>query len=153
MVILSRVWLTIINLVLQLPWIKLDPIVRQILLYGTKDQFEMKYKSERWSGTYTGAWEGVIPNLMRRYKQTKSQSIRNWIEQFMSLRSCSECKGMRLKKESLHITFKKKEYRRIIFALDQRLISVFENLKLTKVEVEISEQILKRDKAKITIFD
>ena len=43
------------------PWIKLDPKVRQILLYGSKDHFEMKYTSQRWSGTYTGAWEGVIP--------------------------------------------------------------------------------------------
>ena len=131
------------------PWIKLDPKVRQILLYGTRDQFKMKYKSERWSGTYTGAWEGVIPNLMRRYKRTKSQSIRNWIEQFMSLRSCSECKGMRLRKESLHITFKKKNIGELSSLSIKDLFLFFENLKLTKVEVEISEQILKEIKQRL----
>ena len=131
------------------PWIKLDPIVRQILLYGTKDQLEMKYKSDRWSGIYTGAWEGVIPNLMRRYKQTKSQSIRNWIEQFMSLRSCSTCKGMRLRKESLHITFKKKNIGELSSMSIKDLFLFFENLKLTKVETEISEQILKEIKERL----
>ena len=109
----------------------------------------MKYKSERWSGIYTGAWEGVIPNLMRRYKQTKSQSIRNWIEQFMSLRSCSECKGMRLRKESLHITFKKKNIGELSSISIKDLFLFFENLKLTKVEVEISEQILKEIKQRL----
>jgi excinuclease ABC subunit A len=51
------------------PWIKLDTAIRQILLFGTgKEKFEMSYSSERWSGTYTGGWEGAIPNLIRRYK-------------------------------------------------------------------------------------
>ncbi len=131
------------------PWIKLDPRVRQILLYGTKDQFEMKYKSERWNGIYTGAWEGVIPNLMRRYKQTKSQSVRSWIEQFMSLRSCSACKGMRLKKESLHITFKKKNIGELSSMSIKDLFLFFEKLKFTKVEIEISEQILKEIKQRL----
>ena len=55
------------------PWIKMDQNIRQILLYGTGDnKFQMQYNSERWSGTYTGSWEGTIHNLMRRYTQTKS---------------------------------------------------------------------------------
>ena len=46
------------------PWFKLDQNIRQILLYGTgENQYKMNYSSDRWSGTYTGGWEGVIPDL------------------------------------------------------------------------------------------
>ena len=87
------------------PWYKLDPKIREILLKGTgSKKFKMKYSSTRWSGTYTGGWEGVISNLMRRYKQTKSNHIRNWIEQFMSMKPCPNCEGSRLKKESRSVT-------------------------------------------------
>jgi len=90
-------------------WIKMDPNIRQILLYGTGDKkFKMDYSSERWSGTYSGGWEGAIPNLMRRYTQTKSSGIREWIEQFMSMRPCSDCKGARLRKETLGVMINEK---------------------------------------------
>ena len=59
----------------------------------------MEYSSKRWNGTYSGGWEGAIPNLVRRYTQTKSSGIREWIEQFMSMKSCSGCDGTRLKKK------------------------------------------------------
>ena len=72
------------------PWVKLPRDIRQMLLYGTGSQkFEMKYSSERWNGTYSGVWEGAIPNLTRRYTQTKSSGIRQWIEQFMSMKPVS----------------------------------------------------------------
>ena len=58
------------------PWYKLDRNVKKILLYGTGNKkLEMQYSSERWSGTYTGGWEGTVSNLMRRYRQTKSNHI------------------------------------------------------------------------------
>ena len=59
----------------------------------------MEYSSKRWTGTYTGSWEGAVPNLERRYSQTKSSHIRQWIEQFMSMIPCPECKGARINKE------------------------------------------------------
>ena len=91
------------------PWYKLDPKVREMLLVGTGGKkLKMEYSSDRWSGTYTGGWEGVVPNLMRRYKQTKSNHIRDWIEQFMSMKSCPKCLGSRLKKESRSVTINDK---------------------------------------------
>ena len=78
--------------------------MRRVLLYGTgENKFKMQYSSKRWTGTYTGGWEGAIPNLVRRYKQTKSSGIREWIEQFMSMSPCSKCHGARLNKESLGV--------------------------------------------------
>ena len=61
------------------------------------------FKNKKWSGTYTGEWEGIIPELQRRYKQTQSYGIRRWIESFMSTRKCDACIGKRLKESSMHV--------------------------------------------------
>ena len=83
------------------PWIKIDTKIREILLFGTGEQtLTMNYTSKRWSGTYTGGWEGAVANLERRYGQTKSAHIRKWIEQFMSMSPCPKCNATRLRKES-----------------------------------------------------
>ena len=81
------------------PWNKLSKEVRTILLYGLKgESLDIDFKNKKWSGTYTGEWEGIIPELQRRYKQTRSFGIRKWIESFMSTRKCDSCEGKRLKK-------------------------------------------------------
>ena len=125
-------------------WIKMDPNVRQILLYGTGDKkFKMDYSSERWSGTYSGGWEGAIPNLMRRYTQTKSSGIREWIEQFMSMRPCSDCKGARLRKETLGVMINEKNIGHVSSMSIRDLNIFFQNINLTKMEHAIADQILK----------
>ena len=125
-------------------WIKMDPHVRQMLLYGTGDKkFKMDYSSERWSGTYSGGWEGAIPNLMRRYTQTKSSGIREWIEQFMSMRPCSDCKGARLRKEALGVMINEKNIGHVSSMSIRDLNIFFQNVTLTKMEHAIADQILK----------
>ena len=125
-------------------WIKMDPNVRQMLLYGTGDKkFKMDYSSERWSGTYSGGWEGAIPNLMRRYTQTKSSGIREWIEQFMSMRPCSDCKGARLRKETLGVMINEKNIGHVSSMSIRDLNVHFRNVNLTKMEHAIADQILK----------
>ncbi len=126
------------------PWCKLDRNIRSMLLTGTGDQkLKMKYSSERWSGTYTGGWEGAIPNLMRRYKQTKSNHIRDWIEQFMSMRPCPECSGSRLKEESRAVTIGEKSLGEISSYSIKNVKTFFGDLKLGKTDTAIAEQILK----------
>ena len=125
-------------------WIKMDPNVRHMLLYGTGDKkFKMDYSSERWSGTYSGGWEGAIPNLMRRYTQTKSSGIREWIEQFMSMRPCSNCKGARLRKETLGVMINEKNIGHVSSMSIRDLNLFFRNVTLTKMEHAIADQILK----------
>ena len=125
-------------------WIKMDPSVRQMLLYGTGDKkFKMDYSSERWSGTYSGGWEGAIPNLMRRYTQTKSSGIREWIEQFMSMRPCSDCKGARLRKETLGVMINENNIGHVSSMSIRDLNIFFQNVNLTKMEHAIADQILK----------
>jgi len=132
------------NLNFTIPWYKIDPQAREILLYGTgNDKLEMKYTSDRWSGTYRGSWEGTINNLMRRYQQTQSPNIRAWIEQYMRMQPCHECNGARLKKESLAVTVGDKNLGMLSHLSIRLILEFVENLELTKTEQIIADQILK----------
>jgi len=78
----------------------------EVLLYGTKgEKIEISYNSHHGgTGKYTQAFEGVVNNLERRYKETNSEYMRGEIEEYMSNIPCSDCNGQRLKKESLAVT-------------------------------------------------
>ena len=135
------------------PWYKLDRNIRQILLNGTGNKkLKMDYSSERWSGTYTGGWEGTIPNLMRRYKQTKSNHIRDWIEQFMSMRPCPKCSGSRLKEESRSVTIGGKNLGEVSSLSIKNIKEFFTNLSLGKTEALIAKQILKEVKERLSFL-
>jgi len=135
------------------PWYKLDRNIRQILLNGTGNKkLKMDYSSERWSGTYTGGWEGTIPNLMRRYKQTKSNHIRDWIEQFMSMRPCPKCSGSRLKEESRSVTIGGKNLGEVSSRSIKNIKEFFTNLSLGKTEALIAKQILKEVKERLSFL-
>ena len=112
----------------------------------------MKYSSERWSGTYTGGWEGTIPNLMRRYKQTKSNHIRDWIEQFMSMRPCPECNGSRLKEESRAVTIGNVSLGELSSYSIKNTGAFFRSLKLGKTDVTIAHQILKEVQERLSFL-
>lgn len=80
---------------------------------------------------------------MRRYKQTKSGHIQNWIEQFMSMRPCPECNGARLRIESRSVFINEKSLGDIASLSIKGALHFFENIQLTKTEIQIAEQILK----------
>ena len=126
------------------PWYKLSSNVRKVLLWGTAgEKVRIQYKSSRFSGDYTGGFEGVIHNLERRYLQTRSGNIQEWIEQYMSMRPCPECEGARLRKESLAVKVGDMD----IGALSRLSISAsdqfFQSLKMTVSQKKIAKQILK----------
>ena len=135
------------------PWYKLDRGIREILLNGTgSKRLKMKYSSERWSGTYTGGWEGTITNLMRRYKQTKSNHIRDWIEQFMSMRACPECDGSRLKKETRAVTIGNINLGQVSSYSIKNAKEFFSTLKLTKKDAVVAHQILKEVQERLSFL-
>ncbi len=136
------------------PWIKLDKDIRYVLLYGSgQTKYKMHYSSDRWTGTYNGSWEGAIPNLMRRYKQTKSNGIREWIEQFMSMRDCSSCGGTRLKKESRSVLINKKPLGDISSMSVKQLQIFFNDIKLNNKEEQIADQILKEINQRLSFLN
>ena len=135
------------------PWYKLDPKIREMLLVGTGNKkLQMEYSSNRWSGTYTGGWEGVIPNLMRRYKQTKSNHIRDWIEQFMSMKPCPDCKGSRLKKESRSVMVNNTSLGTLSSFPIKEIKVFFDQIKLNKMDTAIADQIIKEIKKRISFL-
>jgi len=76
----------------------------EVVLYGTGDKnYEVEYESERFSGELATSFEGVVPNLERRYQQTESDYVRKEIEQYMRILKCPVCEGKRLKKEILGV--------------------------------------------------
>tara|TARA_Y100001970_G_scaffold184857_1_gene224862 strand:- start:2552 stop:5422 length:2871 start_codon:yes stop_codon:yes gene_type:complete len=143
-----------LNFSFSTPWIKLDKNIRYILMYGSgQAKFKMNYSSERWTGTYNGVWEGAIPNLIRRYKQTKSSGIRAWVEQFMSMRPCSSCNATRLKKESRSVLINNKNLGEISSMSVKQLSIFFKNIALSEKEIEIADQILKEINQRISFLN
>jgi excinuclease ABC subunit A len=90
---------------LEMPWRELTADQKQKVLYGTTEPLTIRYRPQHGgTRTYTINFEGVIPNLDRRYKQTESEGVREEIEQYMSARICPDCRGARLKPEALAVT-------------------------------------------------
>ncbi len=127
------------------PWKRLPEEVQQVILYGTDPdtRITMQYTSRRWRGEYTGGFEGVINNLRRRYTQTRSPGIRQWIEQFMSIHPCTSCNGARLRKESLAVTINSKSIWDVAEMSVKSLQDFIHRLELTSTQQEIAAQVLK----------
>jgi len=83
------------------PWRRMPEEARDAILYGTKgEMITVKYRSEKAEGEWHREFEGVIPNLQRRYKETSSGGVRNWIETYMRTLPCPSCEGGRIRKEA-----------------------------------------------------
>ena len=146
---LSRIY----SLSFSSPWNKLSKEVRTILLYGLKGQnIDINLKNKKWSGTYSGKWEGIIPELQRRYKQTRSFGIRKWIESFMSTRKCDSCEGKRLKKSSLNVTVSNHSIGNLCTKNIEETLKFFNKISISKNDQEIAKGILKEIKKRLTFL-
>ena len=135
------------------PWNKLSKEVRTVLLYGLKGQnIDINLKNKKWSGTYSGKWEGIIPELQRRYKQTRSFCIRKWIESFMSTRKCDSCEGKRLKKSSLNVTVSNHSIGNLCTKNIEETLKFFNKISISKNDQEIAKGILKEIKKRLTFL-
>lgn len=93
---------------LDVSWKHLTPEVQKIVLYGHPEKVDVDFMTEKFDGHYQTTYEGVIPNLERRHKETDSSYTRSQIEQYMFELPCPECGGKRLRKEILGVTVGKK---------------------------------------------
>ena len=89
---------------LKTPFGELSQKIQDMILYGTDTSVDVHYEGQRGSGVYPVVFEGVIKNVERRYRETGSEWSKQEYESFMRITPCKECKGMRLKKESLAVT-------------------------------------------------
>jgi len=114
------------------------------ILYGTGDeQINFEYSSAAGTRKFTSPFEGVIPTLERRHNETKSQGMRTFYEFYMSNSECPECKGSRLKKESLSVKVGNKNINELTDMPINKIKEYLNSLKLNNKDSMIAEQILK----------
>ncbi len=137
---------------LRTPWEKMKPEHQNIVLYGSDDElmYEWRKKDDDESvWKYKTKWEGVIPNLERRYRQTNSAGIREWIEGFMGHVPCRTCNGQRLKPESLAVRVGDTNIADLSAMSIHQAVDFFHQLKLSDRDSTIAAQILKEVNARL----
>ena len=124
--------------------------VQYVLLHGTDGRkVDVHYEGQRGRGVYPTAFEGLVENVERRYKETFSESMKQEYESFMQFTPCKLCKGMRLKKESLAVTVCGKNIYEITAMSIRELKAYLEEMKLTEQQKLIGRQILKEIRARV----
>ncbi|MCI8922799.1 MAG: excinuclease ABC subunit UvrA [Lachnospiraceae bacterium] len=135
---------------LDTPVEELPEKVFQILMYGTNGkEVKVHYKGQRGEGVYPVAFEGLIKNMERKYRETGSDYMKQEYETFMRITPCKECGGMRLKKESLAVTVSEKNIYEITSMSIRDLYSFLKEMKLSTQQQLIGKQVLKEINARV----
>jgi excinuclease ABC subunit A len=126
------------------PFARLPGHVQKALLYGSgQEEISFTFDRDDRRHSYKRPFEGVIPNLNRRYHETNSAFIREEIERFMNVRPCPQCRGARLRPESLAVKIDGKSIAQITSFSINRALDYFERLRPTEKEEIIGHRILK----------
>ncbi len=129
---------------LNTPYQELEKDIRNMLIHGTDGrQVKVYYKGQRGEGVYDVAFEGLIRNVQRRYRETGSDIMKQEYEQFMRITPCQECKGQRLKKSSLAVTVCDKNIFEITNLSIKNLQQYLKEMELSEQQKIIGRQILK----------
>lgn len=138
------------NFSLDTPFQDYPEEIRHILIHGTGgEEVDVYYEGQRGKGVYPVAFEGLIKNMNRRYRETGSETMKQEYEAFMSITPCKECGGMRLKKESLAVTIANKNIHEITSMSIRRLHEFLENLELTEQQQLIGKRIIKEIRSRV----
>ncbi len=135
---------------LDVPYEQLSPEVQNVLIHGTNGrQVKVHYKGQRGEGVYPIAFEGLIRNMEKRYRETGSDIMKQEYETFMKITPCKLCKGMRLKKTSLAVTVCDKNIYEITSLSIKKLAAFLETMELTGQQHLIGDQVLKEIRARV----
>ena len=137
------------------PWEDLAEDVRKCFLYGTNgDRIYISYRNRYGRRrSYTTTFEGIVPNLERRYRETDSDWSREKIEEYMTLRPCPECKGARLRPESLAVKTGGLGIHEFTRMSARRAIEWVEKLELSDTERQIARMILREIDERLRFLD
>ncbi|WP_130848465.1 excinuclease ABC subunit UvrA [Intestinimonas timonensis] len=128
----------------------LPPEVMDIILYGTKgEKLKLTYERENGQGTLMQAFEGVVNNLERRYRETQSDAMRRDLEDCMSQRPCPDCGGKRLRKEALAVTVGDINIDDFCHKSVTEALAFIDSLTLSEQKMRIAERILKEIKSRL----
>lgn len=132
------------------PWNSLSDEAKNIILYGTKGEtLELHYDQPRGKGVLKQAFEGICNNVERRYKETQSDASRRELEELMSECPCPDCKGRRLRKESLAVTVGEKNIYEFTTLSVEDALTWVEGLQLTEQQMLIADRILKEIRSRL----
>lgn len=135
---------------LDTPFEKLKPAVQDMIIYGKNaKEVLVHYEGQRGVGDYPIVFEGLISNMMRRYRETFSDTMKQEYEELMSFTPCTTCGGKRLKKESLAVTIGGRNIYDITTLSIKDLQKFMQGIKLTKTEQIIGKQILKEINSRV----
>ena len=124
--------------------------IHDILIYGTNgEKVAVRYKGQRGIGVYDIAFEGLIKNVERRYRETSAESTKAEYETFMRFTPCATCHGQRLKKESLAVTIGDKNIYEMTEMSLRDLRQYLDELQLTETQLKIGKEILKEIKGRL----
>ncbi len=124
--------------------------IHDILIYGTNNEtVQVHYRSQRGQGVYDVAFEGIIKNCERKYRETASDWSKQEMEKFMEIHPCSVCKGQRLKSTALAVTVGDKNIHELTQLSIDDTVDFFDKLTLTKQQELIGHQIIKEIKSRI----
>ena len=136
------------------PFSKLTRKEKDYVLYGSDKPLSIKYVSKNGNTRYTTEYfEGIINNLQRRYMETQSAWIREWLERFMVETECEECHGKRLRPEVLSIYINKKNIIDVTEMSIKDIRKFMDSLKLTKEQEEISHLVIQEIKNRLEFLD
>ena len=130
---------------LDTPFDELPDKIIDTILYGTKEKIDVKYVNKKNTGKfeYSSTFNGILAELKRRYLESSSNYIKEWLEGFMSQNECSACGGKRLRPEALAVRVNGRNINEVTVMSVRDAASFFENLELNETESMISSQIMK----------
>ncbi|TCW39128.1 excinuclease ABC subunit A [Laceyella sacchari] len=135
---------------MNIPFAELDKKDKAIILHGSKERFPFKYTNENgFTRESQALFEGIIPHLNRRYRETSSELMREHLENYMSNKPCPTCKGARLKKEILSVTVGGKNIDYVTNLSIKEAHEFFSTLELSEKEMQIARQVLKEIKERL----
>ena len=142
-------WQKHTTLILDTPFCELPQEIQDMLIYGTGGrEVKVHYRGQRGEGVYDVAFEGLIKNVERRYRETGSDYMKQEYESFMQITPCKTCKGQRLKKESLAVTVGEKNIAEVTDLSVRKLQNWLDDLMLTEQQAAYWSSDLKRNQGK-----
>jgi excinuclease ABC subunit A len=125
------------------PWRDLPEKGRNCVLYGSEDKMKFEFQGDASAYQYTGTYEGIVPMLQRRYRESDSEDVREEIERFMTPTKCPECGGRRLKPEALAVTVANEPIDKLVKLQLKDAEEFFRSIALSPREEQIAGKILK----------
>ncbi|MBR2968095.1 MAG: excinuclease ABC subunit UvrA [Clostridia bacterium] len=135
---------------LDVPYRDLPQEIKQILLYGNGgEKLNLDYNSYNFSGSYVSSYEGIVPNLERRFRETTSDYVKSDIMRYMRTSPCKACNGLRLRIEALSVKIGGKNIADICAMSIKDLSEFIDNLELSETKTIIATAVLKEIKARL----